>query len=106
MPTIAIAGDYGFQYTMQELGTAVELQLSLPILIWDNQKLKAIEDSMIAAQIAPNSVQALNPDFCKLAESYGAKSRKPVSLKELQNDITEAFKADIPTIIHITAIAK
>ena len=106
MPTIAIAGDYGFQYTMQELGTAVELQLSLPILIWDNQKLKAIEDSMIAAQIAPNSVQALNPDFCKLAESFGAKSRKPVSLRELQDDITEAFKAKIPTVIHITEISK
>jgi acetolactate synthase-1/2/3 large subunit/5-guanidino-2-oxopentanoate decarboxylase len=104
MPTIAIAGDYGFQYTMQELGTAVELQLSLPILIWDNQKLKAIEDSMIAAQIAPNSVKALNPDFCKLADSYGAQSRKPASLQELQNDITEAFKAAIPTVIHITEI--
>ena len=63
MPTLAIAGDYGFQYTIQELGTAVELQLNLPILIWDNHKLKAIEDSMIAAQISPNSVQALNLIF-------------------------------------------
>ena len=102
MPTIAIAGDYGFQYTIQELGTAVELQLNLPILIWDNQKLKAIEDSMVAAQIAPNSVQALNPDFCKLAESYGALSRKPASLKELQKNIIEAFSAKVPTVIHIS----
>ena len=104
MPTLAIAGDYGFQYTIQELGTAVELQLNLPILIWDNHKLKAIEDSMIAAQISPNSVQALNPDFCKLAESYGARSTKPSNLKELQNDITEAFCAKTPTIIHISDI--
>ena len=102
MPTLAIAGDYGFQYTIQELGTAVELQLNLPILIWDNHKLKAIEDSMIAAQISPNSVQALNPDFCKLAESYGARSTKPSNLNKLQNDITEAFAAKTPTIIHIT----
>ena len=104
MPTLAMAGDYGFQYTIQELGTAVELQLNLPILIWDNHKLKAIEDSMIAAQISPNSVQALNPDFCKLAESYGARSTKPSNLKELQNDITEAFCAKTPTIIHISDI--
>ena len=102
MPTIAIAGDYGFQYTIQELGTAVELQLNLPILIWDNQKLKAIEDSMVAAQIAPNSVQALNPNFCKLAESYGALSRKPSNLKELQKNIIEAFSAKVPTVIHIS----
>ena len=51
---------------------------------------------MIAAQISPNSVQALNPDFCKLAESYGARSTKPSNLKELQNDITEAFCAKTP----------
>ena len=102
MPTIAIAGDYGFQYTIQELGTAVELQLNLPILIWDNQKLKAIEDSMVAAQIAPNSVQALNPNFCKLAESYGALSRKPANLKELQKNIIAAFSAKVPTVIHIS----
>ena len=83
---LAIAGDYGFQYTIQELGTAVELQLNLPILIWDNHKLKAIEDSMIAAQISPNSVQALNPDFCKLAESYGARGYYMETL--LENDST------------------
>ena len=28
-PTVAIAGDYGFQYTLPELGIAVELGLSL-----------------------------------------------------------------------------
>ena len=57
---------------------------------------------MIAAQISPNSVKALNPDFCKLAEAYGARSTKPSTLKELQNDITEAFCAKTPTIIHIS----
>ena len=51
-------------------------------------------------------IDFLNPDFCKLADSYGAQSRKPASLQELQNDITEAFKAEIPTVIHITEIAK
>jgi len=30
-PTLCIIGDYGFQYTMMELATAVELQLPLPI---------------------------------------------------------------------------
>ncbi|MEM6308215.1 MAG: thiamine pyrophosphate-dependent enzyme, partial [Pseudomonadota bacterium] len=44
LPVAAIAGDYGFQYTLQELGTAVELGLPLPIILWDNGKLKEIED--------------------------------------------------------------
>ncbi len=101
-PVIAIAGDYGFQYTVQELGVAVELGLSLPIILWDNAKLKEIEDCMVRSQIAPNAVQALNPDFCKLAEAWGAKSATPSSLEEMQKAIAEAFDQDGPTLIYLT----
>ena len=101
-PTLAIAGDYGFQYTVQELGTAVELGLPLPIILWDNGKLKEIEDSMTAAQIAPNAVIAHNPDFCKLAEAYGAYSARPSTLEEMAETVQAAFSADGPTLIHIT----
>jgi len=103
LPVVAIAGDYGFQYTLPELGVAVELGLSLPILIWDNQKLKAIEDSMVGAQIAPNAVQALNPDFCALAEAYGARSARPKTLGDLKIVLSQAFRAGKPTLIHLSA---
>jgi len=102
LPTLAIAGDYGFQYTLQELGTAVELGLPLPILIWDNGKLKEIEDSMTASQIAPNAVVARNPDFLKLAEAWGARAATPASLDELQRDVLTALRADRPTLIRMT----
>lgn len=101
-PTVVMAGDYGFQYTVQELGTAVELGQPLPILLWDNGKLKEIEDSMTAAQIAPNSVIAHNPDFCALARAYGARAEAPGSLGELQQAVTTALKADGPTLIYMT----
>ncbi|MCI5097210.1 MAG: 5-guanidino-2-oxopentanoate decarboxylase [Rhodobacteraceae bacterium] len=101
-PTMAIAGDYGFQYTLQELAVAVELGLSLPIIIWDNGKLKEIEDSMIRAQIAPNAVVGRNPDFCKLAEAYGAKSATPATLEEMQEAVRAAFAERGPTLIRLT----
>ena len=101
-PTMAIAGDYGFQYTLQELGAAVELGLPLPILLWDNGKLKEIEDSMIGAQIAPNAVTAHNPDFGALARAYGAYATRPATLSDLLSDIHQAFKADRPTLVHMT----
>ncbi|MEM1003988.1 MAG: thiamine pyrophosphate-binding protein [Pseudomonadota bacterium] len=101
-PTAVIAGDYGFHYTMQELGVAVELGLSLPIILWDNGKLKEIEDSMVRGQIAPNAVVAHNPDFCKLAEAFGALSAAPASLAEMQAAVGAAFDAPVPTLIHVT----
>ncbi len=101
-PTLAIMGDYGFHYTMQELGVAVELGLSLPIILWDNGKLGAIEASMVSAQIAPNAVIARNPDFVKLAEAFGANAAAPGSLAEMQQAVRAAFDADGPTLIYIT----
>ena len=101
-PVLCIAGDYGFQYTLPELGVAVELGLSLPILLWDNGKLKEIEDSMVASQIAPNAVVARNPDFLALARAYGAGAEAPGSLEELTRAVLDAFEADGPTVIHVT----
>ena len=102
LPTLCIIGDYGIQYTIAELGTAVEQGLPLPILLWDNGKLGAIEDSMVAAQIAPNAVIQRNPDFLALARAYGAGAEEPDSLAALQEAVTEAFKADHPTLIRMT----
>ena len=102
LPTLAIAGDYGFQYTVQELGVAVELGLPLPIILWDNGKLKEIEDSMVRAQIAPRAVTARNPDFCKLAEAFGARAEAPNSLEAMQAAVRAAFDADGPTLIRLT----
>ncbi|RLJ60171.1 acetolactate synthase-1/2/3 large subunit/5-guanidino-2-oxopentanoate decarboxylase [Litoreibacter meonggei] len=101
-PVISINGDSGFQYNIQELATAVELGLSLPIIVWDNGKLKEIEDGMINAQIAPNAVVARNPDFCKLAEAYGAHAVAPRSLEAFKQAVTDALAADGPTLIHVT----
>ena len=79
------------------------MKLPIPILLWDNHKLKEIEDSMVASQIAPNAVVAVNPDFCKLAESYGCLATEPKTTAELQMALMQAFDADRPTLIRMTA---
>jgi acetolactate synthase-1/2/3 large subunit/5-guanidino-2-oxopentanoate decarboxylase len=86
---------------VQELAVAVELELSLPIIIWDNGKLGEIEDSMVRAQIAPNAVIQRNPDFLKLAEAYGAASAQPANLADLGDILDAALAQKGPTIIRI-----
>lgn len=104
-PVIAIAGDYGFHYTMQELGVAVELGLSLPIVLWDNSELKEIADSMRRVQIAPNAVVARNPDFVALARAFGAHGVRPASLADMQQEVQMALARPGPTLIHVTPAA-
>jgi 5-guanidino-2-oxopentanoate decarboxylase len=82
---VALAGDFGVQFTLQELMTAVELELSLPIVVWNNSALGQIRDDMRAAGIPPVGIVARNPDFVALARACGAegvRTRGPAALAE------------------------
>jgi 5-guanidino-2-oxopentanoate decarboxylase len=101
-PVAALAGDYGFQYTANELGTAVELKLPLPVLLWNNEALGQIRDNMSDNGIQPNAVTLFNPDFMALAKAYGARAERPESLPALAKAIAAALRADGPSIIEMT----
>ena len=100
--TLAIAGDYGLQYTLQEFGTASELGLSLPIIVWDNEALGEIRDNMIEAQIAPNAVHAINPKWEHLAAAYSCAYKAPTTISELCDVTNAAFNEGRPTFILVT----
>lgn len=101
-PVAALMGDYGFQYTLNELGTASEHKLALPILMWNNEALGQIRDDMVMKGIQPNAVTLQNPDFQMLAKSYGCRAEKPDTLQNLAKSIAAALKADGPTLIEMT----
>jgi 5-guanidino-2-oxopentanoate decarboxylase len=101
-PVAAMIGDYGFQYTLNELGTAAELRQPLVILLWNNDALGQIRDDMISKGIQPNAVNLVNPDFQLLARAYRCHAAKPASLDELETAIAAALAADRPTLIEMT----
>ena len=101
-PVAALMGDYGFQYTGNELGTAAEHKLPIPILLWNNEALGEIRDDMIRKAIQPNAVTLENPDFQMLAKAYGCRSERPENLSALSGAIMAALRADGPTLIEMT----
>ncbi len=101
-PVAVLIGDYGIQYTGNELGTAAEHRLPLVVLMWNNESLGEIRDDMIRKGIQPNAVTPKNPDFQMLAKAYGCHSVKPPSLNALASAIAAALKADRPTLIEMT----
>jgi len=98
-PALALAGDFGFQFTSQELATAVELQLSLPIAIWNNSALGQIRDDMVAAHIPPTGVIGHNPDFLALARAYGAHAERARGPEQLTAAIRSALQRRGPTLV-------
>lgn len=102
-PVLVLHGDYGLQFTLQELGTAVEAGLSLPIVVWNNAALGQIRDDMIASGIAPIGVVARNPDFIALAAAYGARGQRVGDPAALAAAIEAARKYAGPTLIEVDA---
>ena len=96
---VALAGDGGLQFTLQELATAVENQLSLPIIVWDNKGFGEIRDSLMSSQVPAIGVDLQNPSFTKLAEAYGARSNTPTTPAALKASLEIALKHDRPTLI-------
>ena len=102
-PVIALAGDFGLQFTLGELMTAVEAGVSLPLIVWNNSALGQIRDDMIAAGIPPTGVVARNPDFLALARSCGAAAVRAGTAAALTQAVRGALDVDGPTLIEAVA---
>jgi len=100
---IALAGDFGLQFTVNELITAVEAELSLPIVVWNNSALGQIRDDMVAAGIAQLGVVGRNPDFVALARAYGAEGYRVRDATARTDAISTALTHAGPTVIEVIA---
>ena len=98
-PVVTFAGDGGFMFTVQELVTAAELNLALPIILWNNQGLKQIEDGMTLRVIEPVCVNGINPFFIALAHACRFHALTIYSAHGLKDSIDSAFKSYLPTVI-------
>ncbi|MGO1119612.1 5-guanidino-2-oxopentanoate decarboxylase [Rhodovibrionaceae bacterium A322] len=99
--TVALAGDYGFQYSLNDLGVAAELNLPVVVLLWNNNALGEIRDDMVRKQISPNAVEQKNPDFIALAKAYGLSTFRPHSPAALALEIRAALASGGPCLIEI-----
>jgi 5-guanidino-2-oxopentanoate decarboxylase len=96
---LALVGDYGLQFTLNELMTAVEADRTLPIVVWNNAALGQIRDDMKAANIPLLGVVGLNPDFGALAAAYGAASERVRTPTQIASAVRAALERRGPTLI-------
>jgi 5-guanidino-2-oxopentanoate decarboxylase len=102
-PVVALAGDFGAQFTLQDLMTAVELELTVPFIIWNNDALGQIRDDMQAAGIAPIGVVGRNPDFVALAQACGASGARIPDAASLEAELASALARRGPTLLEVKA---
>ncbi|SHE87439.1 acetolactate synthase-1/2/3 large subunit [Microbulbifer donghaiensis] len=100
---LALIGDGGLMFTLGELAVAVEQQLPLPILVWNNAGYGEIRDFMDDAEVPQEGVNLRTPDFVALAKSFGAEGCRIERPEQLAAVVAEALNRKTPTLIEITA---
>ena len=71
-PVIALFGDGAAMFSIQELITATEQKLPIPVVIVDNEGYAEIRDQMVDRGIEPQAVDLYRPDIPALARAIGA----------------------------------
>ncbi|MCB0187055.1 MAG: hypothetical protein KDE31_22465, partial [Caldilineaceae bacterium] len=101
-PVISVTGDGGFLFAVQELATAVQQRIGLVTLLFNNNQYGNVQQ--MQRELYGNRVIASdlhNPDFVRMAESYGAQAFRVTDLDALRQAIRKGFATDLPTLIEI-----
>ena len=98
---VAVCGDGSFQMCMCELGTLIQNGVDIKIIIMENQRLgmvREFQDRLYGCRHIGTVLEHGNPDFVKLAESYGieaARAENNAQAKELAQHMLQSNKAFI-----------
>lgn len=102
VPVISVAGDGGFMFAVQELATAVQHHIDLITIVFNNNQYGNVQQ--MQKNLYGNRVIAtdlVNPDFVKLAESFGAQGLRATTPNELHHAIQQGQKTNLPTLIEV-----
>ena len=99
---VCMVGDGGFQYTMGELGVAVQERVGLPIVLFNDNTYSAVKEAQKWERGGRyKAVDLVNPSFLGIAKAYGIEGVLAETPEALTAAITAAYGRDLPTIIEV-----
>ena len=96
---LALCGDGGFLMNVQELETAARLGTNIVCMIWEDGAYGLIAWKQETQFGRHTDLSFGNPDFVKLADSFGWKGFKVNRSKDLAATLEEAFTCGKPALV-------
>jgi acetolactate synthase I/II/III large subunit len=96
---VTVNGDGGFLMNCQELETAVRLKTPIVNVVWENGQYGSIvwkQDKKFGTHFGTDFT---NPDFVKLAESFGMPAWRCSSADDFGETLRRALTLDVPSLI-------
>jgi acetolactate synthase-1/2/3 large subunit len=88
---VGLQGDGGFLMNVQELATAAQYHLPVVQLIWEDSEYGLIRWKQMAEFHRTSHTTFVDPDFVKLAESFGAHAERVEEPAQLRPALRRAF---------------
>lgn len=99
--TLALVGDGAFVFSVQELLTAAEQRLGLPVVVCNDGGYGEIRHQMLSRDITPVGVDLLTPHIPALAGACGCHGVRLDGPSRLAEVLTKAWTLDRPTVIEV-----
>ncbi len=99
---VSINGDGGFMFNVQELATAVQHDIGLVTIVFNSNSFANVQrqqQEWFDGRIIASDLH--NPDFVKLAESFGMNAYRARSPVELRVCLQQAFAHEGPCLIEV-----
>lgn len=109
-PCVAVVGDGSFLMTPHALATAVEYDIPVVWVVWNNNGFCSIRDiqhgmfggrELATAFEVQRSGELYSPDFALMAKSYGVASHRVTHAGEVEDAIQMAIKANRPYLVEV-----
>ncbi|MBJ7334951.1 MAG: hypothetical protein JHD05_10115, partial [Thermoleophilia bacterium] len=89
---IAIAGDGGLLFTLQELATGRDCGLPLPIIVWNNSGYGEIRDAMDLSSIPQIGTDASAFDYPAIARGFGCLGVTAETVEDITTHVRDALQ--------------
>jgi acetolactate synthase-1/2/3 large subunit len=101
-PVISVCGDGGFMFAVQELATAVQYGIGVVVVVFNNSSFANVRrDQQRRFDGHVIGADLVNPDFVKLAESFGVAASRVASPAELKQALEKSFAQTDPVLIEV-----
>lgn len=98
----AVAGDGGFQMTIQEMGTIAQYGLDIKIIVLNNNFLGMVRQwQQLFFEKRYSFTEMKNPDFVGIAKAYGLASQKVTSRDQLEDAVQAMLDHKGPFVLEV-----
>ena len=96
---LAIAGDGGFLMNVQEMETARRLNTNIVVMVWEDGEYGLIKWKQQDHFDRHSNLRFENPDWLRLAESFGWHGHVVTRSRDLANSLEAAFCEEGPSLV-------